>query len=642
MVALYHINDITLGPASRASGHEAFLRAIYNPPDEASEPFNIIYKKNKYGCPIFSRFEVRFSQLSQLFLLHNFTPSLRLVVDDDSNITGLAVQHLCYVIEKREGLHKNFYRLDEPQSSCDYTAVKATEATKIPYYFLDKLPQGFYARLVQAEVDGHLTIDYESLASILTTSFTLEEDDLHKGNYGFYLVEKDGKPHAVFFKIDHDLMYVDSIMGFHTRRPFHFFHGAHAFDITAEDLISLVNLKHSSNSYWPTKFGYFSNPFDNKEYHNYAEIEAFARLENNLEFNKAKWKSFLKHILIPRELIEQTLKKCADAQNASERANIALISQATTARLARLRAALFSITEFRDYVSTLSEDDTLNLLNEVLPPHLNTGNFAQQVQQSLGQYQELCKPEGGFEEGDTPLHTAIKLGQYRYEETLAMFGQFINIKNKAGQTPLDVALARVDSPEDDVKDMQKDARFIMKHLLINGADKTTAYRESGIGPTLKRYRFKNPYLEGISAKMHYQDFKTILRDIGEDHRLCLKSKKNLALECVKRFIRVNQNQPYFESRLLQLRNDLNGDSSEEECAGVKYIRQLRSNLWIIRQLRGQYGMSSTLWEMNDLIDNALEQHNKEKEPNCFSFFSDNGCTENECKLRTEPTLLMRM
>jgi hypothetical protein len=639
MVDFYQHSDITLGPASRSSGHEAYLSAIYNPPETGIAPFNIIYKKNKYGCPTFSRFEVGFSQLSRLFLLHNFTPCLRLVVDKDSNITGLAVQHLRYLIEKREGLQKNFYRFDEPRSSCAYTAVKAADATEIPYYFLDKLPQGFYARLVQAEVDGHLTIDYESLASILSTSMTLEEDDLHKGNYGFYLIEKDGKPQAVFFKIDHDLMYVDSIMGFHTRRPFHLFHGAHAFDIKTEDLISLASLKHSSNSYWPTKFSYFSNPFDNKEYHSYADIEAFARLDTNPQFNKAKWKSFLKHILMSSELIEQTLKECADARKATERANITLISQATTARLARLRAALFSIKEFRDYVSSLNEDERLDLLNEVLPAHLNKDQFAPQVQYSLSQYHDLCKV--GFEAGDTPLHTAIKLGQYRYEETLAMFGEFINVKNTAGKTPLDIALERVDYPEGDVQDMQKDARYIIKHLLINGAEKTAAYQESGIGPTIKKYRFKNPYLEGINATMHYQHFKAVLRDIGEDHRLCLKSKKNLALECVKRFIRVNQNHPHFESRLLRLRNDLNGESSEEEGAGVKYIRQLRSKLWIIRQLRGLYGMSSTLWEMNELIDTALEQHSNKREPNCFSFFSNNEYPTNECDLRPESTLFMR-
>ena len=91
----------------------------------------------------------------------------------------------------------------------------------IPYYFFDKLPQGFFGQLLKAEKNDVLVIDYASMASILASSYTLEEDDLHKGNFGFYLVQKDGKPQVVFFKIDHDLMFADSIMSFNSSRSAH-------------------------------------------------------------------------------------------------------------------------------------------------------------------------------------------------------------------------------------------------------------------------------------------------------------------------------------------------------------------------------------------------------------------------------------
>lgn len=74
-------------------------------------------------------------------------------------------------------------------------------AEEIPYYFLDKLPQGFFASLLRAEQDNVFSIDYASLAQILAASYTLEEDDLHKGNFGLYFIEKEGKPHAVFLKL---------------------------------------------------------------------------------------------------------------------------------------------------------------------------------------------------------------------------------------------------------------------------------------------------------------------------------------------------------------------------------------------------------------------------------------------------------
>ncbi|KTD14052.1 substrate of the Dot/Icm secretion system [Legionella gratiana] len=615
MAGNFRIKDITAGPVSNSSGHEAYLKAIYNPTGH-----KIIYKKNKHGRADFSRLEVTFSQLARLFLVPNLTPDSNLVTDENNNVLGLAIEHLSHVIAEKEKLEHPFYKLtDSQQIGCGYTKVDVDAAKDIPINFLNNLPQGFYANLVEDEAKGILTIDYESLASILSTSYTLEEDDLHKGNFGFYLVEKDGKPHAVFFKIDHDLMFVDSIMGFQTRRPFHLTHGAHAFDITVDDLMSLACLKNSCNSYWPTKFGYIANPFDNKEYRNYADIDAFARLSNNAAFIKAKWKSFYKHILIPTQLIEHTLKECADMKKSTDRAHVALVTQTLTARLARLRAVLFSIKEFRDYVSQLNEQETQALLKEIIAPHSSNEALIQQVQESFVRYKKLCRDKQGFENGDTPLHTAIKMGEYRYEETISMFGQFINVKNKEGKTPLDVALERVHIFSDD-QDVGKNAYFMMRHLLNNGARKTNLYKLADIDSAVKAYRYPNPYLQEIRASMPYGAFKRILRNIGEDHRFCLKFQKNLAIQCIKRFIEVNKYHPNFENRLLQLRDDINGYSSDEESAGVKYIRQLRSKLWIIRQLRGLYGWTSTQWEINSTINQALEQH-KAKEPSCFSFFS---------------------
>lgn len=622
----FRVEDITLGPISNATGHEAYLRAVYNPPNRKVAPYRIIYKKNKYGHADFSCLEVTFSQLARLFLLPNLTPAHNLVSDKENNVVGLAVQHLSYVIANKEGLEHPFYTLIDPkQRSCTCSPLKLDDPINIPIYFLNNLPQGFYAKLVEAEADDALTIDYESLASILATSYTLEEDDLHKGNFGFYLVEKNGKPHAVFFKIDHDLMFVDSIMGFQTRRPFHLTHGAHAFDITADDLKSLACLKNSCNSYWPTKFGYIANPFDNKEYHNYADINAFAQLCTNPDFIKAKWNSFYKHILIPTQLVEQTLKECADVKKASGRAHVALVTQTLKARLARLQAVLFTIKEFRDYVAQLDETETQALLKEIIPPTHRNEVLIQQVQESMICYKKLCRRKHGFEIGDTPLHTAIKMGEYRYEETLSMFGEFINVKNKKGKTPLDVALERVHMFGAD-SNVGKNAYLVMKHLLNNGAQKTNLYRLSDIDSAVKAYRYPNPYVHEVRASMTYGEFKRILRNIGEDHRFCLKFQKNLALECIKNFIAVNKHHPNFENRLLQLREDINGSSSEEESAGVKYIRQLRSKLWIIRQLRGLYGWTSTQWEINSMINRSLEQQ-KAKEPCCFSFFASTNQAE---------------
>ncbi|MDR3503754.1 MAG: ankyrin repeat domain-containing protein [Legionella sp.] len=609
--AFYNIKDIILGLPSH-SGHEAYLGALYKRDNQ-----KIVYKKNKYGIASFSRLEVSFSQLAKLFLSPDLTPSQRLVVDDEHQVVGVAVQHLCYAVENKEGLEHAFYTLNNPRSNCKTTKHRISDLAKIPIYFLDKLPQGFYAQLLKAEKAEQLTIDYDSLASILVTSYTMEEDDLHKGNFGFYLVEKAGKPQVVFFKIDHDLMFVDSIMGFHTRRPFHLFHGPSAFDIFAEDLISFPNLKRSANSYWPTKFGYVANPFDNKEYHNFAEIAAFSRLATTPAFIRSKWKTFFKHCSIPRTLIETTLRECANIQDPADRAHIALITQAMVTRLAHLRAVLFSIKEFRDFVVSLSDEENEELLREIIPTN---DALEPQITQTLARFHTLCA-ENGFAEGDTPLHTAIKMGEYRYEESIRMFGQFINVKNKEGKTPLDVALDQVNAFAPDVdNNVGVDMRFVMRHLLENGAQKTEAFKRTGLDSEIETYVFVNPFKASIVATSSYADLQQTLRDIGEAHQFCLKYKKNMAIDCIRQWTDARKSHPDFQQELEQLNMDVNGQSSEAEAAPLKYLRQLRSRLWIVRQLRGLYGLTSTQMEINQIIHQAKHELNPQG-TSYFSFFS---------------------
>lgn len=53
MAGNFRVEDITPGPVSNSSGHEAYLKAIYNPPDQQTPPYRIIYKKISMVVPIF-------------------------------------------------------------------------------------------------------------------------------------------------------------------------------------------------------------------------------------------------------------------------------------------------------------------------------------------------------------------------------------------------------------------------------------------------------------------------------------------------------------------------------------------------------------------------------------------------------------
>jgi hypothetical protein len=604
---MYNINELNLGESIHA-GHEVYLYARYSSAQKPNSlgfkqsPKHIIFKRNKFNNLQFSRLEVAFTQLARLFLSRGLTAPQQLVIDNTGDIVGLAADHMDYVIAEKEGLERSFYTLNLNENEDVFIPKKVITAEDIPIYFLDKIPQGFFSQLLKAEKAGVLRINYQSLASLFASSYTLEEDDLHKGNFGFYLIEKEGQPEAVFFKIDHDLMLADTVMSFYQMRPQQLFYDEHAFDITAEDLVDFPDLHHSANNYWPTKKTIF--PFWSKKgYKNKEENEAFADLNKVASFKRAKWLSFYKHILIPTELTECVLERCLDKNNPVDRAQIALMGQAISARQARLRAMLFSLAEFRHFVNQLSESEKNSLIEETLHlcPARHKERVSIQVHHSLSSFERLCD-EDHFEEGDTPLHVAIKLGDFRYEETMSMFGHLVNEKNKSGKTPLDSALERVSQAEIHQNDIRHDLRLTMNYLLKHGAVASDAFNRFNSKESVETYQFKTSYLNKAQKVRSYPEFKEILRDIGEDHSFCLKFKKKLAVACVQHFIANNKNNLELLDSLKLLKKEMS-----EEVPELKYIRQLRSRLWIIRQLRGLYGWTTTQGEINTLINGLITE-----------------------------------
>ncbi|KTC81659.1 Dot/Icm T4SS effector AnkK/LegA5 [Legionella brunensis] len=623
MVDSYRDADIVRGMPSH-SGHVVFKEAKL-----AASGKRIIYKLNKRSHPYLSLYEVALTNLLSLFVARDLTPRQTLVKGEDGEIVGLATEHFCYCVERRETLAPNFCSLSfSVENGFEIKPEKREKAEDIPIYFLNEFPRGFFAHLYEASQKGKFDLDIDSLASVLCGSYTLEEDDLHKGNLGFYVVEKEGRPKIVFFKIDNDLLMSESVMSYYDSRIVNWRHGGNAFRITPRDLLEFPKLQDSKNHYWPTSRRYLVNHSDPKVYSNSAEIESFIKLGKSKEFQQAKWRWWYKHILTQSTMIQECLARSLNAEDPYERAQIALITQASVARLSYLKATLFSLPEFRHYVSSVDHKSLIKEITGVVAPKHKSA-----INEQLLFFQGLCQPNGGFEEGDTPLHAAIRLGDYRYHETWEHFKEYANQTNDKNETPLDLAVklaqVKVERGSELVKteDPRRDPLFIMNHLLGEGVNKTDAYRtfrNEHKDLKITSYRFGTVYLNKTKAAKTAEDLIEVLRDLGEDFRFSLKMKKEISVYCVKYFLKDKEKNASLGYTLEQFKLALNGNHSKEPRPELQFIRQLRSTLWIIRVIRGLLGGTSTQVELNDVIDLTKKKIPQPPGSSYFSFFARQG------------------
>lgn len=554
MVKKYNLNQIHLGPPDNPrAGH-----VIYR--DARLDDSPVVYKQSKHHNPRLAQFEVAFGGLARRFLSADLTPESYLVTDNNDEVSGLVCEHIKTMIRRREQIEE--------------TCIIAHQSGDVPYHFLSDHPPDYFHILIECDRAGTIHLDLESLVSVLGSAYTLEEDDLHKNNFGFYLVNRDNKQTVVFFKIDHDLMMADSIMSHVGSRMLNWSLSSDAFQITPRDLLAFPKLLDSQNYYWPTR-----KRFLNHKKHAYTSErsrQAFEHLGQDETFKALKWQMFFKHILITPPMIRQQLAACLDETSAGERAHITLITQAVTARLAKLRAVLFSIPEFRQYVEALKEPEIEALVGRITQESQEQA----QIQASIQDYQIKC---AAFKINDTPLHAAVRLEEYRYQETWQAFSYYARCKNQDGKTAQDLASGPV-----------------LEHLKEAQGQKHQSYLD---------VLFK-PYQAKLASTKTYDNLKTVLRDIGEIHHHGLKTQKELALKFVQSWMKAH---PEDNHILKALQKDLKARHLPPE---LQYISQLRSQLWIVRIFRGLFGQTSTLVKMNQMIHRALHAHNK----HCPGFF----------------------
>lgn len=588
----------------KSKEYHASSHFIYKKVSHSSSGEVFFCKLNKHHNPTLSFFEAAFARLFQLLTMPYLTPNIKLIKQDEA-ILGVASEDYAGVAYKRENKGARFFSL-----RCEGKKIEAQtrEFNKgdNPIYFLNEFSSDFFSnlyKLTQANEDWE--IDFEALASLLCSAYTLEEDDLHRGNLGFYVVERKGKKTVVFFKLDHDYMMAESILSQVRSRVMNWRYHDQAFKISAKDLLQFPKIEESKNYYWPTTKRYFGNNVDAKMYGD-LEINEFSNIAKDPAFQKAKWRSLLKHVLISNVLIEKSLAEIINKNDPQERASIALLSQAMAARLSRLKAVLLSIPEFRVYLNEAQGKE--DLIEEILFSIEDGHTMKKEIETALDKLSSLVTPQH-INNGDTPLHVAIRLGDYRYHETWAYFKEFANQPNAEGLTPLDIAMQlavkALESPQVVKSDVRSDPFFILHHLLSQGVKPTPFYSAQAVEyaslASLESYRFKTPYLNQAEEAKITEDFIAVLRDLGEDHSFSLKMKKEISIFCLRNFL-ANLADNQRETTVVALKKALNGSSEAPPRPELQYIRQLRSTLWIVRIVRGLFGLTSTQQEFNDVLN----------------------------------------
>ncbi len=324
-----------------------------------------------------------------------------------------------------------------------------------------------------------------------------------------------------------------------------------------------------------------------------------------------------------------------------DEAQVALVTHAVISRLAKLQARFFSMPVFRTYVSNLDEETMASIKDEIVNgiEGVERGNLLSEVERRMQCYQSLCSLPDAFEAGDTPLHVAIRMGDFRYHETWQAYSEYADQPNDKGERPLDLAVALVKNANPDSSvDVRRDPFAIVHFLLKEGVEETPSYEK--LAPVKKEailnYRFGTAYLERASKAANSRTLIKVMKEIGADYSYSLKMKKEHSVLCMKAFIEAQRTNPNYETILAEMKIAINGGDNVAPAPELQYIRQLRSSLWIIRFIRGLLGGTSTQVELNGLINNEVSRLH----PSCcyplYAFFFN--ADEEETNVGNSPSL----
>lgn len=478
------------------------------------------------------------------------------------------------------------------------------------FNFLDKLPQNFFARLLAEKNKGALDIDMDSLADVLVTAYGLEEDDLHKGNIGYYVTSENNRPCFHFFKIDHDLMFSDKVMSARSARIANLSYTGEQFRIQADDLLGFPDLRYSGNHYWPTKRAFLA--YGDKAYQNNEDREAYKSLKDDLQFQHAKWQRFFKQAIIPQELVIKSLKNTLETVpvNPETASTLAIVQRATASRISELKIALVELAEFRAFM-TSHHAQAQKLICDELRHHAialgcsETEIAAYEYEMNFAVQSLLIASM--LSTSQTALHTAVLTQSYRCYETRTYFYSGFNAKDAQGWTALDRAICCFElytnslSAQFSLSDIQQ---AHCHKMITYYADVICDLQRLEVSCTVKdaiNYRKiltqaqQHNSLALLPVVTSLAEYKKELEIMRSYSLRTLKHDKVCALALLDKAVLSKED-------LLQLKTELGPTEPE---APLKFIKQLRSEIWIVKKIRGAYGSTTTSQDMLGCIDRKI-------------------------------------
>lgn len=574
--------------------------------------------------------EVAFSEIASLFMRPGLTPPAKLVLDNMDNVIGVASENYNVQLKKLIDKDEKCYDFDpnhwtykpistempaipdlselnslrerypgETFSAADIRERMGLKKASAGVNFLNKVPPNFFPTLMGKYKEKEVDIDMESLASILTGSYALEEDDLHKGNIGFYVTDIEdranpgqSKKKFTFFKIDHDLMFTDSIMSRKNMRWYaELFYNKDSFKITVRDLEGFPDLQDSGNHYWPTRKR--SMVKSAKAYTTPGEREAFADLKINPDFRDAKWNCFLKYSLMPTALVEKSLTMHLDPKDDADK--ISMVRNSVGTRIVQLKQILSESPEFLKYLQMLPGQEIKEKIKSDIALYMKNSGIDEKEQDKI--MRQIDNTYSNFVKyaqanNVSQLGKAIMLDCYQFSYT----GKPIKEEIDSAQTKF------VEYKE------KRDYENAFKYacIIVDLVGKSDPRQIDKTEYLITVERFKKDYLKPESIKS-LDDFKSVADKIRSSD-LPLKQQKNELLAVLKEsHLSVND--------LKELKKELK--KSEPDDPSLKFINQLRSELWIVRIIFGTYGNTTTSTMMIKEIDSQIKELNLLNKNKCF-------------------------